>query len=63
VLDRDKRKTYRVWWRNLKKRDRLEVLGIHDVNIKMGLNEVGLEVVDGFVWLRMGTSGGLYCTR
>jgi len=37
--------------------------GIHDVNIKMGLNEVGLEVVEGFVWLRMGTSGGLHCTR
>jgi len=37
--------------------------GIHDVTIKMGLNEVVLEVMEGFIWLRMGISGGLYCTR
>ena len=41
----------------------MEVLGIHDANIKMSLNELGWEVVEGFVWLRMGTSGGLYYTQ
>ena len=60
---------YYVWWRvevytvfrwgNLRKREHMEDSGIDGKdNIKMDLQEVGIGVWTGSMWLRIGTSGG-----
>ena len=47
------------WWGNLRERDHLGSLGVDGDNIKMDLQEVGLEAWNGLVWLRIRTGGGL----
>jgi hypothetical protein len=32
-------------------------------NIRMNLREIGWEIVTGFIWLRLGTNGGLLRTQ
>jgi hypothetical protein len=48
------------WWGNLKARDRLEYLGVDGRALfKWILKTWDSRFRTGFIWLRIGTSGGL----
>jgi len=56
----DRQETNTIFWfGKLKGRDHFEGLEVGGDNIIMGLVEVGWEVWTGFIWLRIGTPGGL----
>jgi hypothetical protein len=47
------------WLENMKERDHSEDMGIDGVYFRIDLKEIGWESVDGYIWLRAGTSVGL----
>ena len=48
------------WWRNPRAQDHLEALGVGGRKIiKMGLQGIVVDSWTGFIWLRIGTFGGL----
>ena len=48
------------WWRNPRAKDHLEALGVDGKkSIKTGLLGIVVDSWTGFIWLRIGTCGGL----
>jgi hypothetical protein len=48
-----------VWLGGPKARDHWKDLGVGGRNIKMDLREIRIDGGTGFIWLRIGSSGGL----
>jgi hypothetical protein len=48
-----------LWLRNLKRKNHSEDMGVDGIILKWILEKKRVMVWTGFIWLRIGTSGGL----